>query len=83
MEWTHAPSRGGVGSHEGLPIFNPPYGRIAAICMNRGEHLWWIPTGGTPERIADHVLPGGVDLPNTGATEPRHGHGDGQSINVR
>ncbi|MFW6206361.1 MAG: PQQ-binding-like beta-propeller repeat protein [Gemmatimonadota bacterium] len=59
-------SGGGFSSMEGLPIFKPPYGRITAVDMNTGEHLWWIPNGETPERIAEHELLEGVDLPNTG-----------------
>jgi quinoprotein glucose dehydrogenase len=57
---------GGFGNIQGLPIFKPPYGRITAIDMNTGEHLWWIPNGDTPQRIAEHELLEGVDLPNTG-----------------
>ena len=34
--------------------------------MNTGEHLWWIPNGETPDRIANHELLEGVDVPNTG-----------------
>jgi len=30
---------------EGLPLFKPPYSRMTAIDMNRGEHAWMIPTG--------------------------------------
>jgi quinoprotein glucose dehydrogenase len=62
-------SAGGGGSWtaiDGLPIFKPPYGRITAIDMNTGEHLWWIPNGDTPEEIANHPLLQGVDVPNTG-----------------
>jgi quinoprotein glucose dehydrogenase len=58
---------GGFAAFEnGLPIFKPPYGRITAVDMNTGEHLWWIPNGDTPDRIAEHPLVQGIDLPNTG-----------------
>ena len=51
---------------EGLEVVKPPYGRITAIDMNSGDHLWWIPNADTPERIANHPLLEGVDLPPTG-----------------
>lgn len=51
---------------EGLPIFKPPYATITAIDMNTGEHIWQIPNGDTPERIRNHPLLQGLDLPNTG-----------------
>ena len=70
VEWTHSPAEQGLGSIQGIPIFKPPYGRITAIDMNSGDHLWWIPNGETPDRIANHALLQGVDLPNTGA--PSH-----------
>jgi quinoprotein glucose dehydrogenase len=57
---------GGFTSIDGLPIVKPPYGRITAIDMNTGEHLWWIPNGETPDNIANHPLLEGVDVPNTG-----------------
>jgi quinoprotein glucose dehydrogenase len=71
VQWSHSPiPGGGLGSIEGIPIFKPPYGRITAIDMNTGEHLWWIPNGNTPERLTNHPLLQGVDLPNTG--QPTH-----------
>jgi quinoprotein glucose dehydrogenase len=70
VEWTHAPAVPGLGSIEGIPIFKPPYGRITAIDMNTGEILWWIPNGDTPDRIKNHRLLQGIELPNTGA--PSH-----------
>jgi quinoprotein glucose dehydrogenase len=70
VEWTHAPAEPGLGSIEGIPIFKPPYGRITAIDMNTGEILWWIPNGDTPDRLRNHRLLQGVDLPNTG--QPSH-----------
>jgi glucose dehydrogenase len=57
---------GGFSAIDGLPIFKPPYGRITAIDMNTGEHLWWIPNGDTPDRIKNHPLLAGLEIPNTG-----------------
>lgn len=51
---------------DGLDVFKPPYGRVTAIDMNSGDHLWWIPNADTPERIANHPLLQGVDLEPTG-----------------
>ena len=53
---------GGFASIQGLPIFKPPYGRITAVDMNTGE----APNGDTPERITNHPVLEGVDIPNTG-----------------
>ncbi|MGB4248670.1 MAG: hypothetical protein WBJ75_13210, partial [Pseudohongiellaceae bacterium] len=51
---------------DGLDVIKPPYGRVTAIDMNSGDHLWWIPNADTPERIANHPLLQGVDLEPTG-----------------
>ena len=67
--------RGDFRGPQGLPIHKPPYGRITAIDMNTGEHLWWIPNGNTPERIRNHPALQGVDLPNTGQTLESHHDG--------
>jgi glucose dehydrogenase len=37
-------------SIDGFPIFKGPYGRITAIDMNRGEHVWMVPNGDGPRR---------------------------------
>ena len=34
--------------------------------MNTGERIWSLPIGETPERIRDHPLLAGVDVPNSG-----------------
>ncbi len=57
----------GLPRVQGIPVWKPPYSKITAIDMNTGEHLWWIPVGETPDRIANHTLLEGLDLPNAGS----------------
>jgi quinoprotein glucose dehydrogenase len=49
--------RGGVTSvngPQGLPLTKPPYGRLTAIDLNTGDHLWMVPHGeGIRQRIID------------------------------
>lgn len=56
-----------VRGPQGLPLFKPPFGRITAIDMNTGEHLWMTPNGGTPAAIRDHPALAGVEFPPTGS----------------
>ena len=51
---------------QGLDLVKPPYGRVTAIDMNSGEHLWMIANADTPDRLTNHPLLEGVDLPRTG-----------------
>jgi quinoprotein glucose dehydrogenase len=51
---------------QGLPLLKPPYGTISAIDMNRGEILWRIAHGETPDNIREHPLLANIDLPRTG-----------------
>ncbi len=37
-----------IGGPRGLPLFKPPYGRITAVDMNAGEHVWMVPNGDGP-----------------------------------
>ena len=39
---------GPVSGPRGLPLFKPPYGRITAIDLNRGEIRWMTPVGDGP-----------------------------------
>jgi quinoprotein glucose dehydrogenase len=56
---------------EGLPVVKPPWGRITAIDMNTGEHVWMIPNGPTPEDVANNAALAGLEIPPTGrATRP-------------
>jgi quinoprotein glucose dehydrogenase len=57
---------GGIRGPQGLPLLKPPYGRIVAIDMNTGEHLWNIPNGDTPESVKDHPALEGIEIPVTG-----------------
>ncbi|HIF86039.1 MAG TPA: hypothetical protein EYQ30_04320 [Gammaproteobacteria bacterium] len=56
----------GVRGPQGLPLEKPPYSRITAIDLNTGDHLWWIPNGGTPRFIQQHPALEGIDIPPTG-----------------
>ncbi|HJR70998.1 MAG TPA: PQQ-binding-like beta-propeller repeat protein [Gammaproteobacteria bacterium] len=63
------PSRGAPKlalSVQGLPLLKPPYGRISAIDMMRGEILWQVAHGETPDDIKSHPLLAGLTLPRTG-----------------
>ena len=50
---------------DGLPIWKGPMGRITAIDMNTGDHLWVIPKGDAPQEeqdlIRNHPLLQGVE----------------------
>jgi quinoprotein glucose dehydrogenase len=53
-------------SVEGLPLLKPPYGTISAIDMSRGEILWRVAHGETPDDIRNHPLLKGLNIPRTG-----------------
>ena len=53
----------------GLPLIKPPWGRITAIDLNTGDHVWMIPNGDTPDCVANHPALSGVDIPRTGKPE--------------
>jgi quinoprotein glucose dehydrogenase len=56
-----------VDGPRGLPLFKPPFGRITAVDMNTGEHVWMRPNGGTPRSIREHPALAGVALEPTGS----------------
>jgi quinoprotein glucose dehydrogenase len=49
-----------------LPLFKPPYGQISAIDMNKGEILWQVARGETPDLVRNHPALKGVTIPRTG-----------------
>jgi quinoprotein glucose dehydrogenase len=69
-----APARGGGGGGgfgggttvQGLPLIKPPYATISAINLDRGEIVWQIAHGDTPDAIRNHPALKGVDIPRTG-----------------
>lgn len=50
---------------EGLPLFKPPYSRMTAIDMNRGEHVWMTPLG-DGKALRNHPMLKGLNLPPLG-----------------
>ena len=50
----------------GLPLVKPPWGRITAVDLNRGEFLWQIPHGATPDNVREHPALQGMTIPRTG-----------------
>ena len=59
---------GGGVTVQGLPLIKPPYGRITALDLNRGELAWTIAHGETPDNIRNHPALKGVNVPRTGRT---------------
>jgi quinoprotein glucose dehydrogenase len=50
----------------GLPLLKPPYGRITAIDLDKGEFRWQIAHGETPDNIRNHPALKGLNIPRTG-----------------
>jgi glucose dehydrogenase len=57
---------GGGLNVQGLPIVKPPYGSISAISLDKGEILWQIAHGDTPDNIRNHPALKGLNIPRTG-----------------
>ncbi len=51
---------------QGLPLLKPPYGRITAIDLDKGEFRWQIAHGETPDNIRNHPALQGLNIPRTG-----------------
>ena len=55
----------GLNIH-GMPLLKPPYGRITAIDLDKGEFRWQIAHGETPDNIRNNPALKGLNIPRTG-----------------
>jgi quinoprotein glucose dehydrogenase len=77
-----------VAGPRGLPLFKPPYGRITAINLNTGDHVWMKPNGDGPRA---HPAIKNLNLPPLGqpgrasplVTKTLLFVGEGDPLNVR
>ena len=51
---------------QGLPLIKPPYGRITAFDLNKGDIAWQVAHGETPDEIRNHPMLKGLNIPRTG-----------------
>ncbi len=62
-----APPAGGGGvTVEGLSLVKPPYGVLSAINLDRGDLVWQVPHGDTPDAVRNHPALKGMNIPKTG-----------------
>lgn len=52
---------------QGLRLLKPPYGRITAFDMNKGDLVWQIPNGDTPPAVKNNAALKGLTIPKTGS----------------
>jgi glucose dehydrogenase len=61
---------GGLGpgglTVDGLSIVKPPYGVLAAINVDKGELMWQVPHGDTPDVVRNHPKLKDMNIPKTG-----------------
>jgi quinoprotein glucose dehydrogenase len=57
---------GGGLTVDGLPLVKPPYGVLTAVNLDRGEIIWQVPHGDTPDNVRNHPALRGMNIPKTG-----------------
>jgi quinoprotein glucose dehydrogenase len=57
---------GGGMNVRGLPLIKPPYGRITAIDLDKGDFVWQVPHGETPDNVKNNPALKGLTIPRTG-----------------
>jgi quinoprotein glucose dehydrogenase len=57
----------------GLPLVKPPWGRISAIDLGKGEIVWQVAHGETPDAVRNHPALKGLTIPRTGRSNGRIG----------
>ena len=71
MQYVRGGARSVAGPQE-LPLTKPPYGRITAVDLNRGENVWIIPHG---EGIRQQIIDKGILDPGPVGTVDNAGPG--------
>ncbi len=73
MRYVKGTAKHGVGhgglrdlNVRGLPLVKPPYGRLSAIDLDRGDILWQRPLGDTPDLVRNHPALADLEIPRTG-----------------
>lgn len=64
-----APAGGEAGATltvHGMPLLKPPYGRITAFDMDKGEIVWQVAHGETPDGVKNNPALKGMNIPRTG-----------------
>ena len=64
------PAGGGAAFYglgvQGLPLFKPPYATISAINLDKGEIVWQVAHGDTPDAIRNNPALKGLNIGKTG-----------------
>ena len=63
------PARPNIGP-QGLPLVAPPWGRITAINLNTGDHVWMIANGAAPDAVKNNPALKGLNLDLSKAGKP-------------